>query len=44
MRSDSLASVPYEDRFLELHIERKQNGAMSSWIFDRLAANNGVEF
>lgn len=36
IRSYSLASLPTEDYFLELHVLRKKGGAMSNWILDEL--------
>lgn len=41
-RSYSLASLP-DDYFLELHVQRKVNGAMSNWIFDSLNVGDPVE-
>lgn len=41
-RSYSLAGLP-DDYFLELHVQRKQNGAMSNWIFDTLEADDEIE-
>lgn len=43
IRSYSLASAPQKDYFLELHVKRVFRGAMSSWIFDELAADDEVE-
>jgi NAD(P)H-flavin reductase/ferredoxin/truncated hemoglobin YjbI len=42
-RSYSLASVPAEDDFLELHVRRMPGGEMSNWIFDVLAVGDEVE-
>ncbi len=42
-RSYSLASVPSKDYFLEIHVKRIVNGAMSNWIFDELNINDEVE-
>lgn len=42
-RSYSLASVPEEDPYLEIHVKRMRGGAMSGWIFDRLAAGDSLE-
>ncbi len=44
VRSYSLASVPHEDCFLELHIKRVENGLMSQWIFNDLEQNDELEF
>ncbi len=41
-RSYSLASRP-EDYFLELHVQRRQNGAMSHWIIDELGIGDTVD-
>ncbi len=41
-RSYSLAGLP-DDYFLELHVQRKRNGAMSNWIFDTLKAGDEIE-
>lgn len=42
-RSYSLASVPGEDYYLELHIKRMQNGAMSNWLIDELEVGSEIE-
>jgi NAD(P)H-flavin reductase/ferredoxin/truncated hemoglobin YjbI len=42
-RSYSLASLPTEDDFLELHVRRLPGGEMSNWIFDVLAVGDEVE-
>lgn len=42
-RSYSLASVPGQDYFLELHIKRMPNGAMSNWLFDGLHVNDEID-
>ena len=39
IRSYSLASVPHRSPYLELHVRRLKNGAMSNWILD--AAREG---
>lgn len=44
VRSYSLASLPDEDYFLELHVKRMRNGRMSRWIFDELKAGDELEF
>ncbi len=41
-RSYSLAGRP-EDYFLELHVQRKQNGTLSPWIFDELGIGDTVD-
>lgn len=43
VRSYSLASVPHEDYFLELHVKRVPGGTMSNWIFDELQENDELE-
>jgi hypothetical protein len=42
-RSYSLASLPMEDGFLELHVKRMPGGAMSQWIHDELAVGDELE-
>ncbi len=44
MRSYSLASMPEEDYFLEVHVKRVPEGIMSNWIFDKLSVNDELEF
>jgi len=34
VRSYSIASLPTEDDFLELHVKKMDNGLLSSWIYD----------
>ncbi len=41
-RSYSIASVPAQDYFLELHVQRTNGGAMSNWIFDELKPGDDV--
>jgi len=43
IRSYSLASLPDEDYFLELHVKRMRNGIMSNWIFDELQAGDALD-
>lgn len=42
-RSYSLASLPQEDYFLELHIKRMRDGVMSNWIIDQLNVGDEIE-
>lgn len=42
-RSYSIASVPRLDRWIELHVERYESGAMSRWICDALAIGDKVQ-
>lgn len=42
-RSYSLASLPDQDYFLELHVKRMHGGALTSWIFDTLRPGDEVE-
>lgn len=42
-RSYSLASVPGEDYYLELHVKRMRNGRMSNWLIDELAVNSEID-
>lgn len=41
-RSYSLASLPGDDYFLELHVQRKNGGQMSNWIFDKLQPGDEI--
>ena len=43
IRSYSLASLPTQDYFLELHVLRKQGGAMSNWILDELKPGDELD-
>lgn len=43
VRSYSLASLPDEDYFLELHVKRMRNGVMSNWIFNELKTGDELE-
>ena len=43
IRSYSLASLPVEDYFLEIHVQRKDGGAMSNWILDELKAGDELD-
>lgn len=42
-RSYSLASVPGEDYYLELHVKRLKNGAMSNWLIDELQVGSEID-
>jgi len=42
-RSYSLASLPEQDYFLEIHVLRKTGGAMSNWILDELQPGDPVD-
>lgn len=42
-RSYSLASLPVEDYFLEIHVQRKSEGLMSNWILDDLNAGDELD-
>ena len=42
-RSYSLASLPQDDYYLEVHVKRMQGGAMSNWIFDQLQEGDEIE-
>lgn len=44
IRSYSLASVPTQDYFLELHIKRVVDGEMTNWIFDAFSVGDEIEF
>ncbi|MDH4187776.1 MAG: FAD-binding oxidoreductase [Nitrospira sp.] len=43
-RSYSLASVPMECSYLELHVKHIPGGVVSSWIIDTLAVGDELEF
>lgn len=43
VRSYSLASVPSDDYFLELHIRRVKGGILSNWIFETLQPNDEIQ-
>lgn len=42
-RSYSLASLPTEDPFLELHVKRMPGGSMSTWLCDELKVGDELE-
>ena len=42
-RAYSLASLPSEDYFLEIHVQRKDSGTMSNWIIDALNIGDTIE-
>ena len=42
-RAYSLASVPGADAHLELHVRRRRNGVLSSWLFDTLAVGDPLD-
>ncbi len=43
VRSYSLANVPEEDYFFEIHVKKVNGGAVSTWLVDRLAEGDIVE-
>jgi len=43
MRSYSIASVPRCDTMIELHIQRRREGAMSQWIIDTLQVGDAID-
>ena len=43
IRSYSLASLPEEDYYLEIHVQRKVGGIMSNWILDELTEGAELE-
>jgi len=43
-RSYSLASDPSEEQFLELHVARLTDGAMSRWLIDEAEVGSEVDF
>lgn len=42
-RSYSLANLPQEDYFLEIHVQRKNGGTMSNWILDELKPGDALD-
>lgn len=42
-RSYSLASVPGEDYYLELHVKRMRNGVISNWLIDELEVGGELD-
>jgi len=44
VRSYSLASLPTQDYFLEIHVKRKKNGLMSNWLLDDSREGDEIEF
>lgn len=43
IRSYSLASLPSEDPFLELHVKRMPDGDLSNWLADQFEAGNSID-
>lgn len=43
IRSYSLASVPHQDYFLELHIKRHSEGLVSRWLIDEVQVGDELE-
>ncbi|WP_197722116.1 FAD-binding oxidoreductase [Sulfuriflexus mobilis] len=43
VRSYSLASLPNEDEFLELHVRRMPDGQMSHWLIDHFSVGMHIE-
>lgn len=43
IRSYSLASLPDEDNFLELHVKRMPDGDMSNWMADEFKVGDSIE-
>lgn len=43
IRSYSLASLPNEDAFLELHVRRMPDGDLSNWLADQFAVNDSID-
>ena len=43
IRSYSLASLPTQDYFFEIHVQRKAGGEMSNWILDELNAGDEID-
>lgn len=43
IRSYSLASLPTQDDFLELHIKRMRNGVVSNWLYEEVQVGDILE-
>jgi ferredoxin-NADP reductase/ferredoxin len=43
VRSYSIASVPHQDYYLELHINRHDQGLMSRWLIDHVEVGDEIE-
>ncbi len=43
IRSYSLSSLPEEDYYLELHVERHEHGAVSRWLTDEVAIGDVLD-
>lgn len=43
IRSYSVANHPGEDGYLELHVQRMENGELSNWIFDELQEYDEID-
>ncbi|MCV2369668.1 FAD-binding oxidoreductase [Roseateles oligotrophus] len=43
VRSYSIASVPALEPYIELHVQRRQGGAMSQWLADGLQVGQSIE-
>ena len=43
IRSYSLASLPSEDKWLELHVKRMKNGLMTNWLADEFKVGDSLE-
>jgi len=43
IRSYSIANNPQKDKFIELHIQKVQNGEMSNWLYDNLTIGDSLK-
>lgn len=43
IRSYSIASLPSEDAFIELHVRRKNDGVMSNWLIDSFELGDFID-
>ena len=43
LRSYSLASLPQQDDYLEIHVRRLKNGKMSNWILDEMQVGDDID-
>lgn len=44
IRSYSLASLPAQDDYLEMHIKRMENGQVSNWLLDDVQIGDDLDF
>ena len=44
VRSYSIASIPSEQQFIELHVYKQANGVMSNWLFNEFTIGDNIDF